>query len=71
VEKDGQIFALKVYKNLNERTFQKNSAYIEGKFYISRAQAKAVKAKNTFGKQLMQNNWIKREFYMLRKIFEL
>lgn len=65
------FLALKIYKNPEERTFKNNADYLAGKFYKSINERKAVKAKNSFSKKLIHSNWVRREFYMLEKIYSL
>ena len=67
---DGKLVAMKVYKDPDERSCQNVDAYLAGKFYKSLSARKAVIKKNKFGKKLKQENWIKREFFMLRKFYE-
>lgn len=67
---DGEIIAMKVYKNPEERSFQNTDEYLAGKFYKSPSARRAVAKKNKFGKKLKHENWIKREFFMLQKFHE-
>lgn len=71
VNLNGRTLALKVYKDPEERTFQNNSIYLEGKHFKNLSERKAILKKNKFGKGLLHTTWIKREFYLLRKLKEL
>lgn len=68
---DGEPVAMKVYKTPEERTFQNTAQYIEGKHYRLPSHRKAVAKGNAFGKRLVHDNWVKREYFMLEKLFEL
>lgn len=65
---DGDLVAMKVYKNPEERSFQHSDAYLAGKFYKSASERRAVAKRNAFGRKLKQENWIKREFSLLQKL---
>ncbi|MEK7632267.1 MAG: RIO1 family regulatory kinase/ATPase [Patescibacteria group bacterium] len=67
---DERLVAMKVYKNPDERSFQADDSYLAGKFYKSASARKAVAKKNTFGRKLKHENWIKREFFMLQKLYK-
>jgi len=69
VEHKGKKLALKVYKDYLKRSFQKNRDYIEGKYIRRPSERKAISRRNKFGKKLLHRMWVKREFYMLRKLF--
>lgn len=68
---DGEPAALKLYTPPEERTFQKNAQYIEGKHYRLVSHRKAVASGNAFGKRLVHDNWVKREFFILEKLYQL
>lgn len=68
---DGTLIAMKLYKPPEERTFRNTDAYLLGKFYKNTSERKAIKKKNTFGKKLIHANWIRREYFMLKKLFSL
>ena len=68
---DGKGVAMKLYKPPEERTFRNTDAYLLGKFYKNTSERKAIKKKNTFGKKLLHANWIRREYFMLEKLFSL
>lgn len=67
VKLDGQLLAMKLYRE-NTNLSTKNE-YLQGNFYKTRSHQKSVKTKNKFGKSLVQNNWIQREFKILTKLF--
>jgi RIO kinase 1 len=68
---DGQLVAMKVYINPEERMFSNAGQYLTGKYYAQSSQRKAMAKGNSFSKKLKQDNWIKREFYLLEKLYEL
>ena len=68
---DGSLVAMKLYKHPEERTFRNTDVYLLGKFYKKTSEHKAIKKKNTFGKKLLHANWIRREYFMLEKLFLL
>lgn len=70
VESKTQLFALKVYKERLKRSFKNDQVYTQGKFYRRASERKAVRLNTGFGKALKQRLWIKREFYLLKKLFD-
>jgi len=70
VESGGVPYALKVYKDPERRAFQKNHEYLEGQFYRRHSFRKAIAKKNKFGKKLLHQSWVKREFGILRALNE-
>jgi RIO kinase 1 len=60
--------ALKVYKNHKTRAFQKNIDYIEGNFYRNPFERRMIKNNTKIGKDLVQRNWVRREYYLLNKL---
>ncbi|MBI5358503.1 hypothetical protein HZB69_02640 [Candidatus Amesbacteria bacterium] len=66
---DDQLVAMKVYKNPEEINFKNTSEYLTGKFYKRLSERKAVAKNNKFAKKLKHKNWVKREFFMLEKLF--
>lgn len=66
---DDQLVAMKVYKNPEEINFKNTDEYLEGKFYKKLSERKAIAKNNKFAKKLRHKNWIKREFFMLEKLF--
>ncbi|MFA5946336.1 MAG: RIO1 family regulatory kinase/ATPase [Patescibacteria group bacterium] len=66
---DGKLTAIKVYKDPSEGGFKNTDVYLDGKFYKNASEERAVASKNKFGKKLKQENWIKREFYMLQRFY--
>ncbi len=71
VEFGRQTLALKVYIDPQFRSFQNNSAYLEGKYYRKPSERKAVLKRGKFGRKLMHRNWVRREFYLLKKLNSL
>lgn len=68
---DGSLVAMKLYKPPEERTFRNTNEYLLGKFYKNTSERKAINQKNAFGKKLLHANWIRREYFMLEKLFSL
>lgn len=69
VKLDGQLVAMKVYKNPEEINFKNSKEYLAGKFYKKLSERRAVEKNNKFAKKLIHKNWVKREFFMLEKLF--
>lgn len=67
---DGSLVAMKVYKKPEERNFKNTGAYLLGKYYRRPSQRRAVEKNNKFAKKLKHENWVKREFFMLQKLFD-
>jgi len=68
---NGELVAMKVYKNPEERDFKNASRYLEGKNYLKPSHRKAVAKGNRFSKKLKYENWVKREFFLLEKLYKL
>jgi RIO kinase 1 len=68
---DDQMVAMKVYKNPEEINFKNTNEYLAGKFYKKLSERKAVAKNNKFAKKLKHKNWVKREFFMLEKLFDI
>ena len=66
---DDQMVAMKVYKNPEEINFKNTNEYLAGKFYKKLSERKAIAKNNKFAKKLKHKNWVKREFFMLEKLF--
>lgn len=71
VKLDGKLVAMKLYKNPEERSFKKTGYYLMGKYYRKPSHRRAVAKGNKFAKKLKHKNWVKREFYMLEKLYNL
>lgn len=67
---DSHFVAMKVYKNPEERSFKNAGAYLMGKYYRRPSERKAIAKNNKFAKKLKHENWVKREFFMLKKLFD-
>lgn len=70
-EADGKRYALKIYKHPDERSFQKNEEYLEGKFYSKPSIRKAVLKGNKFAKKFLHSSWVKREHSLLKHLNKL
>lgn len=68
---DGKFFALKVYKDPEQRTFRRTDIYTTGRFVKNRSEARAMTGGNIAGKRIAHDKWIKREYYMLQKLSSL
>ncbi|MFA6518084.1 MAG: RIO1 family regulatory kinase/ATPase [Candidatus Shapirobacteria bacterium] len=71
VDIKNQLYCLKTYKNRSLSTTQGNSLYLAGKYFRNPSQKKSVAKGNKFGKDLIRRLWTKREFYLLKKFYEL
>ena len=67
---DNNLVAVKVYKKPEERNFKNTGAYLLGKYYRKASERKAVAKNNKFARKLKHENWVRREFFMLQKLFE-
>jgi RIO kinase 1 len=45
---DERLIAIKIYKNLNQLSFQHADLYLEGKFYKHASEKRAIDKKNAF-----------------------
>lgn len=62
-------YALKVYKDYATRSFQQNQEYLTGKYLRKKSEGKAVIKRSRYGKKLIQRLWVKREYYLLKKLY--
>ncbi|QQR93196.1 hypothetical protein IPJ91_01910 [bacterium] len=67
---DDKLVAMKVYKKPEERSFKNTGQYLMGKYYKKPSERKAVAKGNKFAKKLKHQNWIRREYFMLEKLYE-
>jgi RIO kinase 1 len=67
---DGELAAMKIYKDPEHRSFTQVGAYLAGKYYKHGSERKAVAKNNRFGKKLRHDNWVKREFFLLQKLYK-
>ena len=70
VSSGGNRYVLKVYKDYGTRSFRQDHEYLAGKFSRRRSERKAMSKKSRYGKKLIQRLWVKREFYLLRKLHD-
>lgn len=68
---DDQLVAMKLYKKPEERSFKNTGQYLMGKYYKKLSHEKAIAKGNKFAKKIKHKNWVKREFFMLEKLYEL
>ncbi len=66
---DGILVAMKVYKDPEERSFRNTGEYLQGKYYRKASEREAMAKNNKFAKKTKHENWVKREFFMLQKLF--
>lgn len=67
---DGDIVAMKMYKKPEERDFKNTALYLEGKYYRKPSERRAAVKGGAFARKLRHENWVKREFFMLKKLFD-
>lgn len=70
VRLDDNMVAVKIYKKPEERNFKNTGAYLLGKYYRRVSERKAVAKNNKFARKMKHENWVRREFFMLQKLFE-
>lgn len=70
VTDEDNLYALKVYKDYATRAFKRNENYLAGKYVRRPSERKAMQKRSRLGKNLIHRLWIKREFYLLKKLFE-
>lgn len=68
---EGKLFALKVYKDPEKRTFRNIKMYTSGLTVKNRSEARAMSGGNMVGKRIAHDKWIRREYYMLEKLSAL
>lgn len=67
----GKPLALKVYIDPEVRAFKNNQTYLEGKYFRSPSERKAVLKQNKVGKRMLHKSWIRREFFLLQKLHQM
>ena len=67
---NGHLVAVKIYKKPEERNFKNTGAYLLGKYFRRSSERRAVAKNNKFAKKLKHENWVRREFFMLQKLFK-
>lgn len=68
LSQNNNLFAAKVYRNDRKRS---RDNYTEGNYFKEASLRKAVALKTKRGKEIEQELWVKREYYLLRKLYEL
>jgi RIO kinase 1 len=68
VKLNGELVAMKLYHQNSQ--LKTKHEYLEGKFFQKKSEEKAVNSKTKLGKELNKNNWIKREFSLMQKLFQ-
>jgi RIO kinase 1 len=69
VEISGQFRCLKVYNRLSMAT-KADNVYLSGKWFKESSVRKSITKGNKFSQDLLKKLWIKREFYLLKKLFQ-
>ncbi len=71
IEINNELYALKLYKDVKVRTFKNNQTYIQNKYIRRPSFRKAVSKKTNIGIDYIQKGWVKREFVMLNKLYNV
>lgn len=66
-----RVYALKVYVDLEKRSFKHTEDYLEGKFVKSHSLKRGISRGSSFAKKAVHKNWVKREYVLLKKLYEL
>jgi RIO kinase 1 len=66
-----KIYALKIYTDLEMRSFKHTEDYLEGKFVKSHSLKRGISRGSSFAKKAVHENWVKREYVLLKKLYEL
>ena len=66
----GVLRCLKIYNRLS-MALKKGSPYLAGKHFRTKSIQKSVSQGNKFGAKLLKRLWVKREFYLLKKLHRL
>ena len=67
VETSGQLRCLKIYNRLSMAT-KADIAYTAGKWFKEKSVRKSIAKGNKFSKNLLEKLWVKREYYLLKKL---
>lgn len=68
-EKDDTLYALKIYHDHRSRAFQTQKNYLQDRFVGDGANIKrAIRKGNDVGRQFIQDTWVMREQYFLKKL---
>lgn len=69
IQVGNELRCLKIYNRLSMATKGEN-IYLAGKHFRRSSEKRATEKGNKFGKDLLKKLWIKREFYLLSKLFK-
>lgn len=69
VEISGQLRCLKVYDRLSMAT-KADNVYLSGKWFKEPSVRKSITKGNKFSQDLLKKLWVKREYYLLKKLFQ-
>jgi RIO kinase 1 len=67
IETGGQLRCIKVYDRLSMAT-KADIAYLAGKWFKERSVRKSIAKGNKFSDDLLKKLWVKREYYLLKKL---
>ena len=68
-ENDDSLYALKLYHDFHARAFQTQKNYLQDRYVADGAAIKrAMRKGNEVGRQFIQDTWIMREQYFLKKL---
>lgn len=63
-----KLYALKVYKAIDQRAFHKNETYYAGKHFRQKSLRRAIARRTTLGKKVIHEYWVRHEYYLLREL---
>lgn len=67
--KTNELFALKVYRDLEMRSFRTQRHYLEDRYVGAQDKIRrAIKTGNKIGRAFIQHTWVMREHYFLKKL---
>jgi len=69
IEISGQLKCLKIYNRLSMAT-KADNVYLSGKWFKEPSVRKSVTKGNKFSQDLLKKLWVKREYYLLKKLFQ-
>jgi RIO kinase 1 len=69
IETGGKSRCLKVYNRLSMAT-KADNVYLSGKWFKEPSVRKSITKGNKFSQDLLKKLWVKREFYLLKKLFQ-
>mgnify|MGYP002713174802 CR=1 FL=1 len=64
-----QLVAAKIYRPPERRAFKRHMEYADGRYVQGRTARAALKARNTYGKRMLFEQWIAFEFQVLGRLY--